>query len=299
MTFPEGVFATLLFDLALFGTSNIFINTIIRCFTKYQNSWNREFNSKVHAKVQINKFCLQLHIPTKPWMWDKDIQDYKSLNDFFTRHYSKKYIPSIGTKKIVSPACCTLLRFPHLISLKSLLLKGCKFEAKQLGIPYQSNVDLFYFQSYIRNDILVGYLSPSDYHCIHTPVEGKVISCDLVDQYNDSSSVKFFQGKFNILNRNKRLVIILEIDENPRIYERRKKLRVALIIVGGIGINSIVYNKNDSFIGKYLRKGEEVAQFHAGGSAIVIMTSDSMDYLDAFHENQPVQVLVGESLLNE
>lgn len=299
MTFPEGVFATILFDLALFGTSNIFINTIIRLFTSYQNYWKKPFLSKDHAELRVTLFCHQLHIPMKPWKWDKTIRDYKSLNDFFTRHYSNKYIPPIGTAVLVSPACCTLRRFTNMISLKSLLLKGCQFETKKIGLPYESNTDLFYFQSYIQNDILIGYLSPSDYHCVHSPFEGKVISCDLIDQHNDSSSVKFFQGKFNILNHNKRLVIVLESNGNPMTYGTERRIRVALIIVGGVGVNSIVYDKNDLFIGKSLRKGQEVAQFHAGGSAIVLMTSDSMDYLDLFHEYQPIQVLVGESLLNK
>lgn len=40
MTLFEGVFATLLFDMALFGTSNLLINFVIRTFTSIQNRWD-------------------------------------------------------------------------------------------------------------------------------------------------------------------------------------------------------------------------------------------------------------------
>ena len=52
--------------------------------------------------------------------------------------------------------------------------------------------------------------------------------------HSPSASVKFFNGKFNLLNENKRLVVVLEEeglqDDNP--------LRVALVIVGGVGVNT-------------------------------------------------------------
>ena len=53
MTMVEAVFATMLFDLALFGTDNFFINFIIRAFTKFQNSWDKPFSSPEEAEKEI------------------------------------------------------------------------------------------------------------------------------------------------------------------------------------------------------------------------------------------------------
>lgn len=77
-----------------------------------------------------------------------------------------------------------------------------------------------------------------------------------------SASVKFFGGKFNLLNENKRLVVVLEEeglqDDNP--------LRVALVIVGGVGVNTITYD--EQMVGRSLKIGEELSAFRAGGRLV-------------------------------
>jgi len=52
MTLIEGVFATVLFDLALFGTSNIFIKAIISLFTNLQNSWDKKVSGRKVLHLQ-------------------------------------------------------------------------------------------------------------------------------------------------------------------------------------------------------------------------------------------------------
>ncbi len=75
----------------------------------------------------------------------------------------------------------------------------------------------------------------------------------------DSASVKFFGGKFNLMNENKRLVVVLEDDKR----NDEEPLRVALVIIGGVGVNTITYDK--SMVGKEFFKGEELSTFRAGG----------------------------------
>lgn len=70
--------------------------------------------------------------------------------------------------------------------------------------------------------------------------------------------MKFFGGKFNLLNENKRLVIVLE-----NVKESGEPLRVGLVIVGGVGVNTITYDK--SMVGKEFFKGDELSSFRAGG----------------------------------
>lgn len=108
MTLIEGVFATLLFDFAVFGTDNIVINGIIRIFTKIQNGWNQPFRSEMEAAEQIQQFCDALSIQTKPWIWEKPMEQYGCLNDFFSRRYAPKFMPALGKVDVVSPACCTM-----------------------------------------------------------------------------------------------------------------------------------------------------------------------------------------------
>lgn len=74
---------------------------------------------------------------------------------------------------------------------------------------------------------------------------------------NQSASVKFFGGKFNLLNNNKRLVVVIEEEDDSS-----DPLRVAIVIVGGVGVNTITH---DEILNKTIAKGDEVSTFRAGG----------------------------------
>jgi phosphatidylserine decarboxylase len=75
-----------------------------------------------------------------------------------------------------------------------------------------------------------------------------------------SASVKFFGGKFNLLNNNKRLVVVIEEEEGN--YVSTEPLKVAIVIVGGVGVNTITY---EDLVGKTIMKGDELSTFRAGG----------------------------------
>lgn len=282
MTLIEGVFATILFDLALFGTSNPIINAIIRLFTNLQNSWDNKFASSDVATTQITEFCNKLSIQQDPWIWEKDIGDYTCLNDFFARTYKEEYYPQLGDGLVVSPACCTLTRYNDDAQVKSVLIKGCDYQIEDIGLPSDD------IHKYKENHIFIGYLSPTDYHRVHSPIGGKIVYCSLEGANVRSASVKFFGGKFNIMNENKRLVVVIESGS----------MRVALVVIGGIGVDTIVYNT--AMLGKEIKKGEEISTFRAGGSAIAMFSTGQLElspeYNNASKDFTPVEVLVGESL---
>lgn len=284
MTLFEGVGATILFDLALFGTKNWFINFLIRLFTSFQNSWDTPFANEQVAKESIIEFCQRLSIQQEPWIWDKPIEKYISLNDFFSRTYSEECFPPIGSADVVAPACCTMRCYSDNVTLKSLLIKGCKYDMDKIGIP-QSQDD-----AYANHHILIGYLSPSDYHRVHAPITGTIVYLGLQDEQAQSASVKFFDGKFNLLNDNKRLVVIIEGTTTG--------IHVALIIVGGVGVNTIVFDSN--MTNRKIQKGDWIGSFRAGGSAIAMLSNQPLcytqDFLQASADSKLVEVVVGESL---
>eukprot|EP00978_Attheya_sp_CCMP212_P039172 scaffold201381_cov47-Attheya_sp.AAC.1 len=295
MTLFEGVGATLLFDLALFGTKNWMISLIIRTFTKFQNSWDTPFSSEQDATHQVLAFCRSLSIPhdEEAWMWEFPPSQYTCLNDFFSRQYNAKYAPPIGTETLVSPACCTVSCYRDNSTLERLLVKGCDYQLNDIGLWPPEDVT-----SYGQHHVLLGYLSPSDYHRVHAPISGTCVHLALEDEQTRSASVKFFGGKFNLLNKNKRLVVIFE-QSSKNINKNGKPLRVALVVIGGVGVDTIVYNSSRNMLGQFVQKGEEVAAFRAGGSAVAMFSNQSLDYDPKFLracENGPVELLMGESL---
>jgi phosphatidylserine decarboxylase len=106
--------------------------------------------------------------------------------------------------------------------------------------------------------------------------------------HEKSASVKFFGGKFNILNSNKRVVIVIDSGN----------IKVGLIVIGGIGVDSIVYNSN--ITGQQITKGQELSAFRAGGSAIAMFSTAPIQFTPEFEgaskKHAHVEVQVGESL---
>lgn len=280
MTLFEGVFATLLFDLALFGTSNPIINFIINFFTTLQNSWDRPFQNEIEAELKIVEFCTRLNIRRHPWMWDRPAGEYGSLNDFFSRTYAPEYFPRVGDGRVVSPACCKISTYDDDEGLKRLLIKGCEYDVSKIGLP--DNESNLLLEAYRSNRIFVGYLAPKDYHRVHSPISGKCTHCRLEGADSNSASVKFFGGKFNLLNENKRLVVVLEEEsstvgggggesnsnDDVVVEVQEPPLSVALVIVGGVGVNTITYDEN--MVGRSIRKGQEISTFRAGGRLVML-----------------------------
>lgn len=283
MTFMEAVFATILFDLALFGTSNVFINAIIRTFTSFQNSWDKPFRSREEAVCQITEFCDRLSIQQSPWIWEKAKEEYTSLNDFFARTFSGKFFPPLGQASVVAPACCTMTRYNDNDTLKSVLIKGCDYKIENIGLPMDD------IHLYRQSTVLIGYLSPTDYHRVHSPISGKCVYCKMEGIDHSSASVKFFDGKFNILNENKRLIIVLETAQGTK---------MALVIIGGIGVDTITYNPG--MLGQNILKGQELSAFRAGGSAVAMFSTVPIQFVSNFEHGasnyRHVEVQVGESL---
>ena len=121
-----------------------------------------------------------------------------------------------------------------------------------------------------------------------------------------SASVKFFGGRFNLLNENKRLVIVIEEDEksiNDDSDDEGEEddddpLRVALVIIGGVGVNTITYDEH--MLGTHIDIGDELSTFRAGGSAFALFTTKPLQYIEQLSsgggDKSPVEALVGETI---
>ena len=133
-------------------------------------------------------------------------------------------------------------------------------------------------------------------------VQGKIIHFQLEGVNELSASVKFFGGKFNLLNENKRLVIVIEEDEKSKNDDDDDDdddpLRVALVIIGGVGVNTITYDEH--MLGTHIDIGDELSTFRAGGSAFALFTTKPLQYIEQLSsgggDKSPVEALVGETI---
>jgi phosphatidylserine decarboxylase len=215
------------------------------------------------------------------WLWSKAPHEYESINDFFMRKH-RSY--SFGDHSILSPATAVVRRYPDARALEAVDVKGVRYTLENCGIPQA--------EEYVEHECFYFYLSPADYHCFHSPMDGVVDSVtDLTGLGHCSGSVKpdLLASSPSILAHNRRFVVVL----------RQGSFKLALVVIGGFLVDSV---RIDPLIKARtgIRKGQLVGSFALGGSAILMLTSQPVisepvlsEALDQFR--YPVKVSVGRN----
>lgn len=190
----------------------------------------------------------------------KDYHNFKSLQDFFTRTLKEGARPIDKRQKMfISPVDGKIESFGDIIH-------GIEFTVKNK--PY-SLIDLLgneqIAEKYKNGKFIVFYLSPANYHRVHSP-----ISCKVVRQYllgKKSYPVNYFGLKYGKkpISHNYRMVNELRYNES-RYF--------SLIKVGAMFVNSInLTNPSSDWV-----KGEEVGYFSFGSTVVVLFEKDTIEF---------------------
>lgn len=186
---------------------------------------------------------------------EKPIGEYATLNEFFTRRLKPGARPIDDAPGVlVSPVDARITGMGPVRRGTIFNVKGQDYTIDELlgGNPRA--------QSYLNGYGIVLYLSPSDYHRIHSPVDGVVIERahlpGRVYPVNDFGLVHMPR----VLSRNERLVT----------YIRHETGEIALVKVGALNVSGIRYAdpKADRLV-----RGGELAWFEFG-STVVLLTED-------------------------
>lgn len=198
----------------------------------------------------------------------KNIELYDTLHDFFTREIDLKTRPiDRGENSITSPVDGVLKDFGCLTPSKKLIVKGKEYSAEELiGNKIESGKDNYY---------MVFYLSPTNYHRFHAPING---SFKFLRSLGTSSYPVNDLGlnlTENLFNKNFRSVF--EMNSNDY-----------LIAVGAMNINSVSHTAKSDF----LDKGEELGYFSFGSTVILVFTGDHMTFSETI--SKELRVKLGE-----
>lgn len=205
----------------------------------------------------------------------KAIGQFKTFNDFFTRELKPEVRPiDDQPDSIVSPVDGTIAEFGE---IKNDLLVQTK------GI-YYSSIDLVgeTYAAYFKNGFFITlYLSPADYHRIHTPIAGVLKEFSYFSgnlwPVNDFG-VRNVGGLFSL---NERIVSLIET----------KKTKVALVKVGATVVGKIKLEYSDLssnrgeasrfhlpvFPPKNYKKGDEIGRFQLGSTVILLFQNGSIN----------------------
>ncbi|KIL34694.1 phosphatidylserine decarboxylase [Cohnella kolymensis] len=186
---------------------------------------------------------------------EKRLEEYTSLNEFFTRRLKAGRRPvDSAADAMVSPVDARITGFGPVSDGLMLQVKGQDYTLDELldGSPRTSQYRHGYFW--------VLYLSPTDYHRIHSPCDGEVVETEHI--FGRVYPVNEFglTSMRRVLSRNERLVT----------YIRHESGEAAVVKVGALNVSSIRYVEPQPIT---LERGQELAYFEFG-STIVLLTQD-------------------------
>ncbi|MCX7958084.1 MAG: archaetidylserine decarboxylase [Deltaproteobacteria bacterium] len=196
---------------------------------------------------------------------------YKSLYHFFIREL-KPEARKIDSKTIVAPV--------DGVMTECGTIRDSRFECKGEMLSARDLIACDSFYHEVRDGFYtVHYLSPSDYHWIHSPVEGEIyrmeyMKGDLYPVFDDMICHK---------------KDILCINERYNMFIRNDKLKICVSMIAAMGVGTIFpsdkilrHNETDGQIDLNkdpikISKGDKLAYFALGSTVVLIFNNFEPD----------------------
>ncbi|MCS7458900.1 archaetidylserine decarboxylase [Paenibacillus doosanensis] len=207
---------------------------------------------------------------------EKQWTEYASLNDFFTRRLRQGLRPvNTAEHTLVSPVDAAITGMGPISEGLIVNVKGQDYTVEELlnhsprTVNYKNG---FYF---------VLYLSPTDYHRIHTPVDGVIIEKEHVPGKVYPVNEFGLRQMRRVLSRNERLITYMDHEGGE----------IAVVKVGAMNVSSIKYV---SPLPDRLSRGDELAYFEFGSTVVLLMETNTFKSRDDLKVGSKVKM--GEAL---
>jgi phosphatidylserine decarboxylase len=190
---------------------------------------------------------------------------FSSFDAFFTRELKPGMRP-IGEGVLVSPADGQLSALGPIDGQGTILVKRQQYDVAELI----GSAELA--ARYLGGEFAVVYLSPRDYHRVHSPVDGVVSSVVGIpgDLYPvNSVGEQHFAGLFV---RNNRVAIHIDTPNHGRVTV----IMVGATIVGRISLKMIPEPAVPPGLTRFepgvrVARGDELGTFHLGSTAVILL----------------------------
>lgn len=204
-----------------------------------------------------------------------DVQDpmtsYATLQQFFTRTLKKDArTVDVSPTTVASPVDATIASFGDILDDTTFLVKGKKYKLTDL-LGKRAIAE-----KYRNGQYIVFYLSPANYHRIHSPLNGHVLrQYVLGNRSYPVNDLGLTYGE-KPLSHNYRLVTGLDTACG----------HVAVIKVGAMFVNSIKLTN----VTTDWQKGEEVGYFEFGSTVIMLFEPSRTQFLNNVQKNAVIRV---------
>jgi len=221
---------------------------------------------------------------------------YRSFNDFFTRALRDGARPiDESPNRIVSPVDGTLSQRGHIEAGAIIQAKGQYYSTLELLAGNRDSAELYHDGSFACI-----YLAPYNYHRIHMPVAGKVLSTVYVPGDLFSVNAATARTVPRLFARNERVICEFETTFG----------RMALILVGALFVGSMETvhcgeinpppraRKQAIAIergqGRTFAKGEELGRFNMGSTVVLLFERSRVEWASGFQAE--VRVKLGQAI---
>lgn len=222
---------------------------------------------------------------------EPDPTKYATFNDFFTRQLdlSKRKIET-GASSIISPVDGFVSQFGKIENNQLIQAKGISYSLDKLLGGVGDN-------QFKNGEFITIYLSPRDYHRVHMPISGKLLSMKYIPGKLFSVNETTTEAVDGLFTKNERMIAEFETEIG----------KVAVIMVGAMLVASI----NTSWAGKVtpnrqkiishqnykqeaitLKQADEIGYFELGSTVILLFPENTISWQDKLSANSPI--LMGE-----
>ena len=205
---------------------------------------------------------------------EKPLGDYADFDELFTRRLRPGARPIADEPGgIVSPADGIVVECGLATAGKLIQAKGTLFDLTELLSDGEIAARLG------GGAYLITYLSPKDYHRVHSPVGGRVIGWRHIPGSLFSVGAKSVASEPGLFVRNERFVTLIEMEGGGL---------CAVVMVAAIGVGHVTVSYDEEVAThcprfsraavrhrryddpKPIRRGEELGTFHLGSTTIVV-----------------------------
>lgn len=218
---------------------------------------------------------------------EKDISQYKSIQDLFTRKLKAGIRPIQG--KLVHPCDSEITQSEVLQNFSLIQAKGKTYSLETL--LQKNNIEHFKAGKFITY-----YLCPTDYHRVHSPISGTITGID------------YIKGKLWPVNpwSVENIEDLFAINERLIFYIENQDTKAALVMVGATNVGKMTspfinnfstnqFGPKKSFanLNFEVSVGDEVGCFNMGSTVVMIYDNNTAGQLAV----QPGKVKLGEKLI--
>ncbi|AKV03469.1 Phosphatidylserine decarboxylase [Labilithrix luteola] len=216
------------------------------------------------GKAVVNLYCRAYNVELDECA---KASGFASFDEFFTRELREgaRELP-VDPKVIVSPADGRIDSLGP-VDGRKFTVKGRPYSVDELvGDPAEA-------RRYEGGTGCIVYLSPRDYHRVHSPVEGSIVTVrSMPGDYYPVNEIGVRHVP-NLFVRNRRVAIVIDTPESVGLG-RVTIVMVAAMVVGritvtGIDARDVPFGEHPYEPPRHVRQGDEIGIFRLGSTAVV------------------------------